>query len=117
MINTSSPEHAASNGQSEKMVGTVKQLLRKAREDGRDPHIALLEYRNTPVSGLEYSPAQLLMSRMLRDKLPTTANLLKPKVASSAYTKLRARQLKQKDYFDRGTRPLSKLSMGDSVRV
>ena len=51
-INTSSPEHAASNGQSERMTGTVKQLMRKTNEDSRDPHLALLGYRNTPVAGM-----------------------------------------------------------------
>ena len=64
-INTSSPEHAASNGQSERMIGTVKQLMRKANENSRDPHLALLAYRNTPVAGMPYSSAQLLMSRNL----------------------------------------------------
>ena len=56
MISTSSPEHPASNGQSEWMVGIVKQLMRKANQEDRDPHLALLEYRNTPISGLSYSP-------------------------------------------------------------
>ena len=51
-INTSSPEHAASNGQSEWMIGTVKQLMRKANEDSRDPHLALLAYRDTPCGGV-----------------------------------------------------------------
>ena len=60
-VKTSSPHHASSNGQSERSVGTIKQLTRKAAEEGRDDHLALLEYRNTPISGLEYSPAQLLM--------------------------------------------------------
>ena len=64
---TSSPEHAASNGQSEHMIGTVKQLMRKSNES-RDPHLALLAYRNTPVAGMPYSPAQLLM----RWKLPVS---------------------------------------------
>ena len=50
-FNTSSPEHAAPNGQSERMIGAVKQLMRKANEDSRDPHLALLAYRNTPVAG------------------------------------------------------------------
>ena len=54
-INTSSPEHAASNGQSERMIGTVKQLMRKANEDSRDPHLALLAYRNTQVGDMPYS--------------------------------------------------------------
>ena len=61
-INTSSPELAASNGQSERMLGTVKQLMRMANEDRRDPHLALLAYRNTPVAGMPYSPAELLMT-------------------------------------------------------
>ena len=61
-VKTSSPHHAPSNGQSERSVGTIKQLMRKAAEEGRDVHLALLEYRNTPISGLEYSPAQSLMS-------------------------------------------------------
>jgi hypothetical protein len=74
-INTSSPEHEASNGQSERMIGTVKQLMRKANEDSRDPHLALLAYQNTPVAGMRYSPAELLMSQKLRDNLPTTEPL------------------------------------------
>ena len=49
-------------GQSEGSDGTIKHLMRKATEDGRDVHLDLLEYRNTPISGLEYSPTQLLMS-------------------------------------------------------
>ena len=84
-ISTSSPEHPASNGQSARMVGIVKQLMRKANQEGRDPHLTLLEYRNTPISGLSYSPSQLLMSRMLRDKMSTSASLLIPKVPESAY--------------------------------
>jgi len=37
----------------ERSVGTIKQLMRKAAEEGRDVHLALLEYCNTPISGLE----------------------------------------------------------------
>ena len=99
------------------MIGTVKQLMRKALEESKDTHLALLEYRNTPVAGLKYSPAQLLMSRMLKDKIPVTSELLAPKVAEDAYRALKARQRKQKAYYDRGTKPLSKLNVSDSVRV
>ena len=93
-ISTSSPEHPASNGQSERMVGIVKQLMRKANQEGRDPHLALLKYHNTPISGLSYSPSQLLMSRMLRNKMPTSASLLIPKVPESAYDMLKLRHQK-----------------------
>ena len=76
-----------SNGQSERMIGTVKQLKRKANEDSRDHHLALLAYRNTTVAGMPYSRAQLLMSRKLRDNLPTTESLLKPRVAEHSYVR------------------------------
>ena len=116
-IKTSSPEHAQSNGQSERMIGTVKQLMRKAQEENRDPHLALLAYRNSPVAGMPYSPAELLMSRKLRDKLPAAEPVLTPKVAKGAYTMLKRRQTKAKKYFDRGTRQLPEVDIGDTVRV
>jgi hypothetical protein len=34
----------------------MKILIKKAAEDGKEPYIALLEYRKTPLSGMEYSP-------------------------------------------------------------
>ena len=116
-VKTSSPHHAPSNGQSERSVGTVKQLMRKAAEEGRDVHLALLEYRNTPISGLEYSPAQLLMSRMLKDKLPAPTSLLLPKLVQGAHKSLSARQQRQKKYHDRGTKALSPLQIGAPVRI
>ena len=116
-VKTSSPHHPASNGQSERSVGTIKQLMRKAAEEGRDIHLAMLEYRNTPISGLEYSPAQLLMSRMLKDKLPTPTTLLFPKLTQQAHRSLSARQERQKKYHDRGTKILPPLQVGDPVRI
>ena len=38
---------------SERVMQTVKKLLKKATEDGREIYIALLKYRNTPVSDLD----------------------------------------------------------------
>ena len=60
--NTSSPRYPQSNGLAEKYVQITKRLIEKARKDGRDPFLSLLEYRNTPIDK-EASPAQLLMSR------------------------------------------------------
>ena len=91
-IKPSSPEYPQSNGQGERMIGAVKQLMRKTLEESKDIHLALLEYRNTPVAGLKYSPVQLLVSRMLKDKIPITSELLAPKVAEDPYRALKARQ-------------------------
>ena len=40
-------------GKAESAVKITKNLLKKALRDGRDPWLALLEYRNTPVETIE----------------------------------------------------------------
>ena len=116
-LSTSSPTYAQSNGESERYVQSVKNMMRKAMQDGLEPHIALLQYRNTPVSGLKYSPAQLLMSRRLKDKLPSTSVLLAPQVVTNAEDDLRLPPQRQKHYYDRGTKPQPPFGPGDHVRV
>ena len=96
---TSSPTYAQSNGQAERFVQTLKGLLKKADEEGRDPYIALLEYRNTPISALQYTPSQMLMISLLRSKLPTKQSLLQPKVVQ-AHDDLTRRQQRQKLYYE-----------------
>ena len=113
---TSSPNYPQSNGQAERTVQTIKQLLTKAMLSGQDPYIALLEYRNTPVAGLPLSPAQMLMSRRLRSKLPVTAKHLKPAVVN-AKPLLKQQQRIQKRHYDRGSKPLPPLQSGDSVHI
>ncbi|GFT83783.1 uncharacterized protein K02A2.6 [Trichonephila clavipes] len=52
-----SPHYSPSNGMVEKAVGITKSIMKKAREDRRDYLVGLMEYRNTPISGLDLSPA------------------------------------------------------------
>ena len=75
---TSSSRYPQSNGLAEKPVQTAKRSVMKATASGRDPYIALLEYRTTPISDCGKSPAQLLMSRRLRSILPSTPASLQP---------------------------------------
>ena len=91
--------------------------MRKVADEGRDMPLALLAYRNTPVSALEYSTAQLLMSRMLNDRPPTATSLLSPKVDQGLHRSLLARQQRQKRYRDRGTKALPPLQIGVHVTV
>ena len=101
----------------EREIQTIKKLLRKTFEDGNDPYIALLELRNTPVSGLKESHAQLLLSHMLKSKLPATASLLKPQVVHNAYHKLKECRDKQKLYYDRNAKPLPEIQSHETVRI
>ena len=91
--------------------------MRKVADKGRDMPLALLAYRNTLISGLEYSTAQLLMSRMLNDRLPTAASLFSPKVAQGVHRSLLARQHRQKRYRDLGTKALPPLQIGVHVTI
>ena len=43
---TSSPGYPPSNGQIERTVQTVKNLLKRAEESGQDSHLSILKYRN-----------------------------------------------------------------------
>ena len=63
---TSSPLYPQSNGFIERSVQTVKNLLRKAEASEKDPYLALLTYRTTPVDSNLPSPAQLLNHRDYR---------------------------------------------------
>ena len=114
---TTSPKYPQANGQVKNAIGTVKAVLEKAHEDGTDPYVALLEVRNTPITGLNYSPAQIFLNRRLKTKFPTTAELLEAQIPTDARSQLLAQQQKQKFYFDRGAKSLPPLRKGDAVRV
>jgi len=64
-VKTSSPEYP-SNVLAEKAVHISKQLLKKCQSEGVDLETALLKYHCTPMVELNASPAELLMSRLLK---------------------------------------------------
>ncbi|MGH0170178.1 UNVERIFIED_CONTAM: hypothetical protein FKN15_058554 [Acipenser sinensis] len=116
---TVSPRNPQANGLAEKTVQTVKRLLDKARMDGSDPYLSILEYRNTPI-GECGSPAQMLMNRRLRSKLPCSKKLLIPtmhKTPAEIKLQLEGSRQKQKFFFDKHGKDLPALNRGDSVRV
>ena len=98
---------------SEKAVQNIKRILKKKS----DPYIGLLEYRNTPVTGMTYSPSQLLMSRATRTKIPVATELLQPKLFTEVYQQLKARQQRQVHYYNQGTKPLTSLELQEVVRL
>lgn len=76
--NISSPLFSQSNGLAEKSVQTAKRLIEKAKIDHKDFHLALLDYCNTPRNDHIGSPAQRLMRRRTKTRLPTTYRGITP---------------------------------------
>lgn len=112
---TSSPNYPQANGKSERAVQTIKALLRKSMRSNTDFQLALLNYRNTPRDHLS-SPAQLLMGRRLRCKLPVNPQLLKPEPIDPAeYLVMLEKQQYSKNCYDKTCKPLPQLKMGDNV--
>ena len=67
-LKTTSSYHHASNGQVENCVKTIKSMMKKC--DGQDYRIGLLMLRNTPITGMTKSPAEILQGRKLKTILP-----------------------------------------------
>ena len=59
---TSSPKYPQANGEAERAVKTTKQLLEK----NRDPYLALIAYRLTPLEN-GYSPSELLYGKKVEN--------------------------------------------------
>lgn len=115
---TSSPTHPKGNGLVERTIQTVKNALQKCYEDGQDPYLALLNLRNMPVV-LEYSPAQILMSRMLNSTLPVQTHALQPNVIphDKIISELKRKQQYSAANHDQRARQRQPLTVGDQVMV
>ena len=114
---TSSPHYSQSMGQTERYVQTVKNLIKKSS----DPNKALLDYRNTPLDGVNLSPTQLHIGRRLECNLPARTELLTQQVHDSKTTKneLRRRQQRAEYYYynKHSGRPLSELHDKQAVMI
>jgi RNase H-like domain found in reverse transcriptase/Reverse transcriptase (RNA-dependent DNA polymerase)/Integrase zinc binding domain len=114
-IKSSSPRYAKSNGMAENGVNIVKTMLKKACFDHQNVYRSLLEYRNTPITGLGLSPAQLLMCRNLKSRLPMIASELQPVVQRDARDRLKRAQENQQKFHDKGARELPVLRSGENI--
>ncbi|XP_034256895.1 uncharacterized protein LOC117654396 [Thrips palmi] len=117
VIKTSSPEYARSNGLAEKGVHIAKQMLKKCSDSGTHILDALKEYNNTPLTGMNVSPAEILMSRKCRTLVPILNKNLEPKVVKVKQV-LKRLQDKVKSQHDlHANRKPVNFSQGDSVVV
>ena len=112
---TTSPNHPSSNGKAEKGVQIVKAMMKKCYNNGEDAFLALLNYRTTALD-CGKSPAQLLMGRQLKTRLPEVY-MDRPSQDSKTMRRIMESKNRQKSYFDKSSRPLSPLSQGQIVRI
>jgi len=113
---TCSPKHSQGNGEVERAIQTLKNILKKSD----DPALGVLAYRTAPLhNGL--SPSQLLMGRQLRSCLPVIDKLLLPQAYNLKDVQEKENQTKssQKRHFDRRhrARSLPALQSGDQVWI
>ena len=112
----SSPKYQQSNGEVERAVQTIKNILKKEKELQK----ALLAYRTTPLRN-GYSPAELLIGRRLRSTVPTFHENLIPRWPD--IDKLREyeniQKMQQQQHFNtrHRARLLPQLSAGASVAI
>lgn len=113
-VQTYSPTHSQANGIAEKAVSIAKNLLKKAKADGKDFRLALLDYRNTPRDNVLGSPVQRCMGRRTRTRLPMTNALLRPSIIDPNKTKSRLEHYRKtsKSYYDRNAKVLPELKPG-----
>ena len=103
--------------QTEYAVKVCKQIMRKCKEAGTDPFIAILDHRNTPTQGLLSSPAQRLLSRRTKTLLPMVFALLRPEVVDAKHTErdIRRGQHQQATYYNRRASDQNALDKGGTV--
>ena len=115
---TSSPGNSKANGAAEAAVKIAKSLMKKCNHSKQDPYLALLNWRNTPQEGLEYSPVQRLMGRRSKTLLPTNPRLLKPKIIDDSKFRQKKDEMKIKSCQTFAKRSnLVPLQINDAVRM
>jgi hypothetical protein len=123
----SSAYYPQSNGRAEAAVKTAKRLLMDNMQSngGLDNDRfarALLQYRNTPLPGLEVSPAQLLYGRVLRDHMPSLPDVLRIRkewtiMAEDRERALANRHMSSMERYNSHSKSLPPLQVGDTVSV
>ncbi|XP_054283219.1 uncharacterized protein K02A2.6-like [Macrosteles quadrilineatus] len=118
---TSSPYHARGNAKAEATVKiakkTLKRLFDKAEEEDIDIWLAILEWRNTESKGVASSPVQRIMSRRTRSLVPMKSELFKPYVQTQVRDRLIKKKQMYKYQYDRSSRHLPDLEIGQGVAV
>jgi hypothetical protein len=123
----SSAYYAQSNGRAELAVKVAKRILwgnagPQGNVNSDRVARALLQHRNTPLQGINLSPAQLLYGRTMRDCIPTLAeaNKIRPEwqmVSEDRELALAKRNHKNAERYNEHTKLLADLELGNHVAV
>ena len=126
-IRKSSAYYAQSNGRAELAVKVAKRILSGNSDvngniDNDRVSRALLQYRNTPIEGIELSPAQVLYGRVLKDHMPSREDALKVRkewliAADEREIALRKRHVRMIESYNEHVKPLVDLRVNDCVAV
>ena len=114
---TSSPRYPQANGKAESAVKTCKNLMKKALDGKVDLQLALLDWRNTPVNGMNSSPAQRMLNKRTKAMLPVKESLLQPEVQRGVKEKIQKSREEQKTRYDVKSKDLKILKQGDVIRM
>ena len=111
---TSSPHHQRGNGKAEAAVKIAKRLIKTSNSN--ELWFNLLHHRNIP-NKLDSAPTERLFSRCTRTTLPTAIKNLQPKIIKRVPEKIELNKQNSKFHFDRKTRNLPELQIGQQVNV
>ena len=112
---TTTPYYPRANGQAERTVHTVKSLLKNAK----DPYMALLSYRATPLAWCGLSPAELLLGCKIRTDVPQPKSSYIPKWTHTQNLKELHEKYKsgQRKYYNKRHNVRSLPSLPDNTPV
>ena len=115
---TSSPRYPQSNGESERAVRTIKNLLKKCEDSKEDPYIALLNYRTSPLEA-GMSPAEIMLGRKPRTLIPRQLSQLTKRIPSIKNFRKADMEKKEKikENYDGRRRVMEKQEFGPKTQV
>lgn len=113
---TNSLHHSQGNRTAESAVKIAKNIMKKCVESKEDFWYSLLHWRNTP-NKMGSSPVQRLMSRNTRNGISACENKYLPNDIENVSDKIKEQRRNSKLYYDKKTKKLPKLQIGESVHV
>ncbi|XP_072175785.1 uncharacterized protein [Diadema setosum] len=117
---TSSPRYPQSNGSMERIVRTVKSIIKKTTATKQSTAAALLNYRCTSIDSTLPSPAELMFGRQVRSSLSANLDSNTTYKGQKNQERLEQRRSRMKEDFDSSGRRVQKLDylrIGQKVRV